>query len=702
MSNRLTRPEDIYRFEWPSNPVISPDGKQVIYEKTKARQKENDYNTHLFLADIEGKTDLQLTTNGTSNTHPIWSPNGNIIAYLSNRSFGSQIWLLSLDSKQESCLTKFKHGISSVVWSPKRDMIYGLVPVAQNGEVEVFYENITEAEVIDEISTRNKQWLEGSKNFNKLYYKNDGIGLQTPYTRQLVSINVKTGEFKQITNRPNHISDPAISPDGKYIAFTSSNDGESGLYGKSIYSISVHGGEEKLLYSKANAHSPSFSPDGKWIAYFSYLHNQIQLQLIPADGGDIRYLSKQYHDTLSDMIFTDMRFLKSPLKPQWSKNGKYVFCLGTREGRNEVVRFAVDDSDGRGRIVIGGDRTIFHFSYNGDQTFVIAYSSVEHPGKIAVISIEDNTGYNYIKREPTEAFSILEAPSLSTNKVRLDHCNDAYLSEVKVVKPEVFSYLSEDNWQIQGFVLKPANFEEGKKYPVLLDIHGGPHSSFGYTYFHQMQLFSAQGFAVVYLNPRGTSGFGENFTNAVCGDYGGKDMIDLFNGLNEALRRFDFLDKNKVAVNGISYGGFMVNWLITHTDQFFAAVSEGCISNWISMYGTSDIAPEFMDVEFKGKTDVVSLWKRSPLAYVENVNTPLLLLHNESDLRCPIEQAEQFYSHIKRKGGEVQFARIPNSSHALLQIGKPTLRIERLEAILDFVTAQLQESFAKGSLAIYE
>lgn len=689
MSLRQTIPEDIYRFEWPSNPVISPDGKQVIYEKTAARKKENDYETHLFLADIEGKTDRQLTTNGTSNTHPSWSPNGNSIAYLSNRTYGKQIWVLPLDGGQERCLTKFKHGISSIVWSPNGDKIYGLVPVAKDGEVEVFPENKSGEDVKDEISARNKQWLGGSKRFNKLYYKNDGIGLQTPYVRQLVSINVKTGEFKQLTKRTNQISDPTVAPDGKYIAFTSFSDGESGIYGGRIYSIPAHGGEEKLLYHEANAQSSSYSPDGKWLAFFSNQQNQRQLFLLPVDGGDVRCLSEQYPDTLNDMIFTDMRFLKSPIRPQWSQNGKYVFGLGTREGRNEIVRFAVDDSDGRGRIVVGGDRTIFHFSYNGDQTFVIAYSSVDHPGKIAVVSVEEDTGYDYKTREPVEAFSILEEPSFSANEVRLDRCNDDLLSKIKVVKPEVFSYLSEDDWQIQGFVLKPANFETGKKYPVLLDIHGGPHSSFGYSYFHQMQLFAANGFAVVYLNPRGTSGFGKDFTNGVCGDYGGKDMKDLLNGLNEALRRFDFLDKNKVAVNGISYGGFMVNWLITHTDQFFAAVSEGGISNWVSMYGTSDIAPEFVEVEFLGKTDVESLWKLSPLAYVENVKTPLMLLHNENDLRCPIEQAEQFYSQIMHRGGEVQFTRIPNSSHALLQIGKPALRIERLEAMLDFITLHL-------------
>ncbi|MED3912775.1 prolyl oligopeptidase family serine peptidase [Peribacillus simplex] len=193
----------------------------------------------------------------------------------------------------------------------------------------------------------------------------------------------------------------------------------------------------------------------------------------------------------------------------------------------------------------------------------------------------------------------------------------------------------------------------------------------------------------MYTNPRGSSGFGEEFTNAVHGDYGGKDMNDILNGLEYALQKNTYLDVNQVAVNGISYGGFMVNMLISRTDRFFAAVSEGCISNWISMYGTSDIGPYFLEQEFLGKTDLETLWGFSPLAYVDNVKTPLLLLHSENDLRCPIEQAEQFYSHIKRRGGEVEIVRIPDSSHGLLQYGKPELRIARLNAMLDFVNAHL-------------
>jgi len=275
------------------------------------------------------------------------------------------------------------------------------------------------------------------------------------------------------------------------------------------------------------------------------------------------------------------------------------------------------------------------------------------------------------------------------NEVRLDDCNDKLLSELIVVEPEVFSYRSVDNWYMQGFILKPANFDPEKKYPVLLDIHGGPHSAYGFTYFHQLQLFAARGYAVIYTNPRGSSGFGVEFTNAVHGDYGGKDMNDILNGLEYALQKNQYLDENRVAVNGISYGGFMVNWLISHTDRFFAAVSEGCISNWISMYGTSDIAPYFIEQEFLGKTEVENLWKFSPLAYVDNVKTPLLLLHCEDDLRCPMEQAEQFYSHIKRRGGEVELIRIPQSSHGLLQYGKPELRIARLNSMLDYIDAHL-------------
>ncbi|MGN7177596.1 S9 family peptidase [Cytobacillus sp. SAFR-174] len=689
MSFRTTVPEDIYKFEWPSNPTISPDGKQVVYERTVTCVKENIYETHLYLSDVHGKSRKILTSSGTSNTNPVWSPDGKTIAFISNRAYGRQVWLLSLDGGEARCLTRFLRGISSIVWSPDGSTIYGLVPVAGNSKLETFHDQKTMSEAESDIEKGNMSWGNGPKHYTNLYYKSDGIGFHKPQKRQLVAINIETCSFTQLTRGTTDVHEPVVSPDCKYIAFSTSSEDENFLFGGQIYRVPASGGEVELLYSNKKASLPSYSPDGKWIAFFGIHADQKQLFVMPAAGGKPRCLSKQYPDTLADMTFTDMRYLRYSLRPQWSNNSSYVYGLGTREGRNEIVRFSIDENDDRAEIIIGGDRTIFHYSYDGVETITIAYSTVNHPGKAAVIRIDEASTVDCKYRQPKEAFSQIRMPLFPETEIRLDDCNDELLSELKVVEPEVFTYRSEDNWHIQGFLLRPANFDPKKKYPVILDIHGGPHSAYGFSYFHQLQLFAAQGYAVIYTNPRGSSGFSEEFTNAVHGDYGGKDMKDILNGLDYALQNYHFFDENRVAVNGISYGGFMVNWLITRTDRFFAAISEGCISNWISMYGTSDIAPYFIEQEFLGKTDLETLWRFSPLAYADHVQTPLLLLHNESDLRCPIEQAEQFYSHIKRYGGEVEFVRIPHSSHGLLQYGKPELRIARLNAMLDFVNAHL-------------
>ncbi|UNO50861.1 alpha/beta hydrolase family protein [Alicyclobacillus acidoterrestris] len=239
--------------------------------------------------------------------------------------------------------------------------------------------------------------------------------------------------------------------------------------------------------------------------------------------------------------------------------------------------------------------------------------------------------------------------------------------------------------------MRPAGFQAGKTYPVILEIHGGPQLNYGYAMFHEMQWFAANGYAIVYTNPRGGKSYGQTFVNAVRHHYGEQDAADVINGLDAALERFDFLDKNRVAVTGGSYGGFMTNWLIGHTNRFFAAVSQRSISNWISFYGCSDIGPLFVESQLveSAKENLTRLWEMSPLKYAQRVTTPLLLLHSENDLRCPIEQAEQFYTWLRSQGKETQLVRIPNASHGLSRNGKPSLRIKRLEAIFDYIDEHL-------------
>ncbi|MED1793707.1 S9 family peptidase [Brevibacillus nitrificans] len=661
---RLVTPEDIVKFQWPSNPTISPDGKKVVFEKTVARTKENDYETHLHLSDRNGEEKRTLTTAGTSNLSPAWSPDSKAIAYLSNRENGMQAWLLSLEDGQESRITHFRHGISSLIWAPDGEYLYGLVPVqSQTTGIEVLDRSKTAEELNEQIAAENKAWAAGPKRYVQAFYKLDGAGLDRGLRRQLVAIHLDTGEWKQLTNGLFDVSEPTISPDGSYIAFVAYG-GDAPLYGGQILRVPTKGGEIEILHAEADAKVPTYSPDGKWIAFYANKEHK-QLYVMEEAGGKARLLSGEYPYAMGDLAFTDAYFLRYPVHPQWSRDSKWIYVQTTREGRNEVVRFSQESA--AFEVVVNGDRTLFHFSYDGNDGLAIAYSSPDQPGRIAVVSNEGA-------------------------EVRLDDCNDELMSELIVVEPEEFTFTSVDDWQIQAFLLKPAHYTPGEKYPILLDIHGGPHSMFCYAYFHQMQVFAARGFAVLYINPRGSSGFGREFSEAVHGDYGGKDHLDLLHGLEEAIQRFDFLDKSRVAINGISYGGFMVNWLVTKTDQFFAAISEGCISNWVSMYGTSDISPIFIDHEFAGKTDMESLWRHSPLAYVDKVKTPLLLMHSEQDLRCPIEQAEQFYTYLKRLGREVEFLRMPDASHGLLQIGKPALRVARVQAMIDFISERLPQA----------
>lgn len=682
-SMQTVKTEDLYKFEWPSSPTLAPDRQKIVYEKTIAREKTNDYVTHLHMVDLDSQEERVLVAEGTRNVHAIWSPDGQSIAYLSNRSHGTQLWLHSIHDDKETMLSYFKNGVTSIAFSPDGKSMYATVPFKKDMKVTTLDTEKSKARVENEMQEEQMGWKNGPKRYSELYYKMDGQGLHKDYKQALVKIDLATSAYEQLTDSDYSIQEFSISSDGSQIVFTSlGGQSNSPLFSGSLYTVSTSDGKVKELYSLSKASSPTFSPNGKWISFFADDVVHRQLLVIGSEGGEVDCLSAPYPDTLADLSFTDMRYIQTAAKPKWSKDGRFIYTLSTYQGTNEIVRFSLaKDTDPT--TVMGGKRTIFQFDYDGENTVVAAYSAPNHPGKIVAVELSEDQQVIRKLRAPHEAFSE-EEEVFPTTENRLDCCNEEWLAERTIVEPETFHFQSVDDWFIQGFVLKPANYQAGKKYPVFLDIHGGPHSAHSYTYFHQLQVLSAQGFAVVYINPRGSSGFGKEFTVSVQGDYGGKDMQDILTGLNEAIKRYPFLDREKVAVNGISYGGFMTSWLVTQTNRFYAAISEGCISNWVSMYGTSDICPDFMDQEFLGQTDPETLWKHSPLAYVDKVETPVLIIHAEEDLRCPMEQAEQFYSHIKRQGKTTELLRFPNTSHALLQIGEPKNRIARLEAIVEW------------------
>lgn len=663
-------------FKWPNQPKFCPKGQQVLYEKTVVDQLNNSYITHLWLSDQTGATPKQLTDKGTRNLSAAWSPVENAFAYISNSENGMQAWLYNFDTDEHTRLTNFHEDVSQVQFSPDGQIVYALLPV--KGEVRLWDEATSEKAHTSPPSERT---------YDTLYYKFDGVGFSTGTKKQLIAINVKDHSYKLLTDGTLNIESYTISPDGQTITFATVDFyDDNPLFNGDLYQISVSGENLTKIYDQSKAATPAYSPDGKYIAFIEGDVHQ-DLYIYETATGEVKQLSNNYPGTFSDMIYTDSANYKMPWQPAWSKDSQSIYVLSGYQGANEIVRFSVTEQE-EPTTVIGGARAINHFTYDGENHFVINYSSPETPGRLSLVDITGETGAVRKTRDYTEPISFAEK-LFPAQETYLDDCNAEVLENIQTVKPESFNYESTDGWNIHGFMIKPANLEPGKKYPVVLDIHGGPHSTHGYTYFHQLQLYSAAGYGVVYVNPRGSSGYGEKFTQAVIGEYGTKDMDDILNGVDAALEKYDFLDKDNIAVTGLSYGGFMTNWIVTHTNRFQVAISEGGISNWVSMNGTSDIAPGFIEREFAGKTSIEELWEVSPLKYIENIETPILIVHAEDDIRVPVEQSEQLFSYIKRQNKTARLVRIPECTHVMLQNGAPDKKQARLAAMLDWLQTHL-------------
>ena len=708
MAARPIAMDDILRFELASSPALAPDGRHVVYQRTVADLEENGYRTHLYIAPTDGSAPARaLTSSGTKNTGPVFSPDGRTLAFISNRSHGSQVWLLPMDGGEARRLTSLRRGISGLVWAPDGATLYGLVPTPYDGDVECFDAALSEKEARTQFEKEDKEWAEGAKRYQHLYYKLNGAGLNRHRAAQLVAVDVETGAIRQLTRGEMSVSSPAVSPDGRQIAFVSNRHPNREIEQQEhqhVYVVPAAGGEMRLLTEAVSAREVSWAPGGRFLAVLGVGEElsryrstaQAKLFTVSMDSANtvtVEDVTADFPDALSSMVGSDVHADGSSPGVVFSADGRALFAISGREGRAEIVCIPLDENGRRSGpigVVVGGDREVFAFATNDGRHFVILYGTPTDPSRVVTVEIEDEAGRTRTKHAATEPMEGESGvPFFPAREIRLD-ADNAWLEELQLSEPIPFWYTSADNWRVQGWVIPPPGYKPGQKYPVVLEIHGGPATCYGYQMFHEMQWLAAQGYAVVYTNPRGSTSYGQEFVNAVRMHYGENDMVDILNGLDAALAHFDFLDPERTAVTGGSYGGFMTNWIVGHSQRFFAAVSQRSISNWISFYGASDIGPGFVQHQlgpatFDAREDREWLWDRSPLAYVADVATPLLLIHSEEDLRCPMEQAEQFYTAIKRHGGEVELFRVPQANHELSRSGKPKLRLQRLEALHGFI-----------------
>lgn len=650
--------EDLYNLKSVNDPQLSPCGKKTVYVQTSIHGEKHQYIANLFIADLEKNTSIQWTYGEDRNTYPRWSPNGSKIAFLSNRNGKIQLFVMSASGGEAKALTKEHLAVSQPVWSPDGNQLLVSLSLAPSDTLE-------EKEK-DEKKQPEPLVVEDMR------YKSDAAGFVKNSKNQLAIVDVKTGDLELIGSREFDYNDGAWSPDGKSIAFTSNMTDEPDFTLISdVFILSLENHEQKkLTNSNGFFGNLSWSPDGKFLAFLGHEKEYqsatfSKIWLYKTEAEELACYSSEWDVHISDAVVAD--FISGSVYPGliWTEDSQGFYFILTDQGNTGVYYGSLE---GQTLPVRFENEHVYGLTIHpGTHTAVLGISRPDHPGDLYFFDF--STGGS---RQITDV-------------------NKEFLREIELAVPETIEWTAEDGLALHGWIMKPVGFKNGEKYPLVLEIHGGPHAMYANTYFHEFQMLAASGKAVLYTNPRGSHGYGQHFVDQVRGDYGGSDYTDLMSAVDYALETYDYIDKERLGVTGGSYGGFMTNWIVGHTNRFKAAVTQRSISNWISFYGVSDIGYYFTEWEIGGdlNNDFDKLWHHSPLKYVTNVETPLLILHGEKDYRCPVEQAEQLYIALKRLKKETKFVRFPKANHELSRSGHPKLRIERLNHIKNWFNEYL-------------
>jgi len=636
------------------DPQFSPDGGKILFTLSTIDMEADKYRTHIWLQDLKAKKPRQFTYGAGSEGYPRWSPDGKEMLFMTNREGPGkdakkrptpQVYVLRADGGEARKVTDVEEGVQSPEWSP-------------DGKRILFLSRVFKGEKMDDESD--------VKLIRRIKYRFDGQGYFVEKYTHLFTVPSKGGKAKQLTDGLYDVESPAWSPDGKRIAFVSNldEDGDLSRY-KYIYAVPAKGGDpEVLLRWEGMISNVAWSPCGKYLAFAGRViedpslvwHKNIEVFVLSPDGGEPRCLTSDLDRTVSGAGL------------RWSHDSGQVYFKINDHGATHICRV---DLNGVVEKVTEGKILVGDFSVDGSGS-LIAFNGTD-------------------KTTPYELWVID-----GDGQRRLTELTKGFMKKQVISEPEEFSFKASDGAEVQGWIIKPHGYEEGGRYPTLVEVHGGPRGAYGYSYGaanHEFQVLASYGYAVVYTNPRGSTGFGEEFAGIISGHWGERDYQDVMEAVDHVIESFPYVDGERLGILGGSYGGYMTNWVVGQTDRFKAAVTMRSISNWYSMHGTSDIGWRDHDVSW-GKNaweNLDEIMKKSPISYLGNVTTPLLIIHSENDFRCPMEQDEQMFIGLKKQGKVAEFVRFPEESHGLSRGGKPKHRLERLRHIVRWFDRYLKE-----------